>query len=300
MSATPFPDAPDVAAPSGGLLHAIWSLITPPHFTPLVPTAADQAYRQPPLRGIAPLADVYLPKGEGPHPSVVLVHGGGFLIGSRRMKPMRYIAKQFVEAGFAVMVFDYRMIFRGGRMADCVDDVATAMSWWRGQVERYQLDSQRISMMGLSAGATLMLLAASRLPAGMVQRIVSVFGVYDFTYLNGRLAGVMRRWLFQSNDLAVWRRWSPVEATTADAEVLLIHGDRDDMVPIGHAARLAASRQAQGLPVSTVVIGGARHAFFNEARTVAQAERAMQAAIQFLKQPVSHAQMASATRAADI
>jgi acetyl esterase/lipase len=285
MTTTPKLEAPDVAEPSGGLLHALWSLITPPHFTPLVPSAADQTYRAKAGHGIAPLADVYLPEGDGPHPSVVLVHGGGFLIGSRRMKPMRYIAKQYVEAGFAVMVFDYRMIFRGGRIAEIVDDVAAAMTWWREQAERFHLDPQRMAMMGLSAGATLMLLAASRLPVGAVQHLVSVFGVYDFTYLNGKLAGLMRRWLFQTTDLAVWQKWSPVEATTSDADVLLIHGDRDDMVPIGHAVRLAASRQSKGLPVTTVVIEGARHAFFNEERTLAHAEQAIAAAIRFLKAP---------------
>jgi acetyl esterase/lipase len=287
MVATPTtlaPDVtPDVAPPSGGLVHAIWSLLTPPHFVPRQPTAADLRYRTTRSRGIAPLADVYLPDGPGPYPSVVLVHGGGWLIGSRRMKPMRYLVKRLADAGFAVMVFDYRMIFRGGRIEATVDDVQTALTWWHGQAERFNLNPRRIAMMGLSAGATSMLLGASRLQAGLVDRLVSVFGVYDFTYLNGRLAGLLRRWLFRTGDMAVWRQWSPVETATMAAPVQLIHGTVDDMVPIGHAERLATMRQQQGLPVETVVVAGARHGFFNEARTLSHAEQAVDAALDFLK-----------------
>jgi acetyl esterase/lipase len=276
---------PDVAEPSGGLVHAVVSLLTPPHFTPRQPVASALPYRESWPRGIAPLAEVYLPDGPGPHPSVVLVHGGGFLIGSKTMKPMLYLAKKWAEAGFAVMVFDYRMIFRGGRIEAVVDDVATAITWWSEQTERFNLQPDRINLMGLSAGATSMLLAGSRLPAGLVDRMVSVFGVYDFTYLNGQLTKLLRRWLFQSMDRSVWLRWSPVETARMPNPVLLVHGTVDDLVPIGHAARLAAMRTELGLPVETVVIEGARHGFFNEARTQHHADQAVDAAIAFLRQP---------------
>lgn len=286
MIASPAPataeTVPDVAPPSGGLLHAVWSLITPPHFAAPTPAASGLRYRAEAKRGIAPLADVYLPDGAGPHPSVVLVHGGGWLIGSRTMKPMRYLAKRFLEAGYAVMVFDYRMIFRGGRIEATVEDVQAATTWWQQQSDRFNLDPNRIAMLGLSAGATSMLLAASRLPHGVVDRLVSVFGVYDFTYLNGRLAGLLRRWLFRTTDLEVWRKWSPVHTTTMACPVQLIHGTVDDMVPIGHAVRLATMRRDQGLPVEQFDIPGARHAFFNEARTQSQADQAIDAALGFL------------------
>ena len=36
----------------------------------------------------------------------------------------------------------------------------------------------------------------------------------------------------------------------------IIHGDQDDMVPIGHAARLARSREEKGLPSLTVAVMG--------------------------------------------
>ncbi|MBC7545925.1 MAG: alpha/beta hydrolase [Candidatus Sericytochromatia bacterium] len=275
------PTVSGVGAPSGGILPALWSLITPPAFAVRVPTAAGLRYRDERQPGIAPLADVYLPDGNGPHPSVVLVHGGGFVIGSRTMKPMRFLATRLAEAGFAVMVFDYRMILRGGRLPESLNDVQTALSWWQSQAERFHLDQDRINMLGPSAGASLMLLAAETFPANTLRGVISVFGIYDFTFLSGRLVGLMRQLLFRSRDQALWHRHSPVTVARTDTPLLLLHGTADDLVPIGHAECLADMRRQLGLPVETVFFDGVPHAFFNDARQPA-AKQGIAAILAFL------------------
>ena len=268
--------------PSGGLLDGLRGLLSPPHFEPRVPAAAGLVFG-PRHRGIAPLADVYLPDGPGPHPSVVLVHGGGFMIGSRSMKPMRFLATRLAEAGFAAMTFDYRMMFRGGRLGESVSDVATALRWWREQVARFELDPARVTLMGLSAGASLTMLTAAQLPPAALDRVVGVFGVYDFSALQGRRAGLMRRWLFQSDDPETWRQRSPLAVTDkVPHRVLLIHGTGDVMVPVEHSRRLAARRRALGLPVEDVYVAGAPHGFFNTARHQAAADEAVAATLRFL------------------
>ena len=111
------PTSSQQSAPqSRGVLRALWLLATPPAFEPRLPHAEAERFRSRRARGIAPLADVYLPDGPGPHPSVIIVHGGGFVIGSRRMKPVRYLATRLCAAGYAAAALDYRMIFRGGRL----------------------------------------------------------------------------------------------------------------------------------------------------------------------------------------
>jgi len=42
------------------------------------------------------------------------VHGGGFTVGSRAMKPMRLLATACRRAGWASLTFDYRLVPRGG------------------------------------------------------------------------------------------------------------------------------------------------------------------------------------------
>jgi acetyl esterase/lipase len=194
-------------------------------------------YRATPSRGIAPLADVYMPSRPS-GASVVLVHGGGFVIGSRRMRPIRFLSARLAAEGIAVCAVDYRLLFRGGWVGDAVTDVRDALAFWRRDVEARGLDPQRISLVGLSAGATLAFSVAAERDA-RIASVVGCFGLYESRLLVGQRL----------------REQPPVPA-------LLLHGDADRLVPVAQAHRLAARRRAAGLPTELVVYPGARHGFF--------------------------------------
>ena len=225
---------------------------------------AALSYRPTAPRGVVPLVDVYIPDTPGPHPSAVLVHGGAFLIGSRKMKPIRYLATRLVEAGFAVAAVDYRLIFRGGRLEEAVDDVRVAIAWWCDQAERFELDAARISALGFSAGAALLWLATAGSGASL-HRLVSVYGLYDFTWLSGRRAAWLRRKLLRTTDRDVWRARSPMANATCPAPALVIHGTADRMAPFAHAEALARTRDQLGLSTTVRLVNGARHGFLNHA-----------------------------------
>lgn len=266
---------------STGLLQALWSLASPPGFTAREPHIAGERFRAGTGHGIAPLVDVFLPDTAGPHPSVLIVHGGGFVMGSRRMKPVRYLATRLGEAGIAAAAIDYRMIFRGGRLEEALADVDDAANWWAASSSRFCLDPGRIAVAGFSAGATLALLHAAAAPE-RYHRIISFFGVYDFSYLNGRLAGTMRRLLLRSGHPAVWIRESPLARCTMPAPLMLLHGTQDTLVPIEHARRLHAQRTALGLPVTLLEYDGMPHGFLNDA-TLPETRAATDAVIRFLR-----------------
>ena len=156
-------DSQPPAAPSG-VLHALWPLMPPSPVPLLPPTHRGLSYRDGHGRGLPPRVDVYLPETPAPHPSVIIVHGGAFVIGSRTMKPVRYQATRLVEAGFAVAAIDYRLVFRGGRLTEAGDDVRAAQRWWAAQRTRWSLDDHRTAMLGVSAGAALLWLAAASTP----------------------------------------------------------------------------------------------------------------------------------------
>ncbi len=249
------------------LLHALWSL-TGPVEGEIPPTERDVRYRGShgtEARGIAPRYDVFLPKAPSGH-SAVLVHGGGFVIGSKSMKPMRVLASRLVAANIAVCSIDYRMLFRGGGLNEALKDTTAALVHWSERASGYGLDPARISAIGLSAGATLTLLAAAEMDTAQrgLHRVVSCFGLYELDHLSGPLAAALPRLLFGSSDRRLWARRSPRGAAQTQAPTLLLHGTADGLVPHGQAERLAAHRRASGLPTRLVIYPDAPHGFFNQ------------------------------------
>ena len=261
-----------------GIVRSLRSLTTPLAFDPADAAHMDLVYQARAGRGVPPLVDVYLPDGPGPHPSMVLVHGGGWILGNRRMKPMRYLATELVKAGFAVAVGEYRMVFRGGRIGEAVADVASKVGWWFDQAEEYDLDPDAVHMMGLSAGATLMLLAAAEHRDRSFKRLVSVFGVYDFEGMSGGIGSLIKPLLLEGRDP---KSVSPLHIDHLPWPITLMHGTDDALVPHEQAVALRDRRLADGLAVDLLSYEGQPHAFFNDATSAIcqQATRDLLAAL---------------------
>src|SRR5258708_11426364 len=87
--------------------------------------------------------DVAVPKGSGPHPVVVYLHGGGWVAGSS--KSHRKLAMQFAEAGFLTINVDYRLApeppFPAPR-----DDYIFPVKWARDNARRWHLDPSRTAV----------------------------------------------------------------------------------------------------------------------------------------------------------
>lgn len=267
---------------SGGLLHALGLLLGPTRFEAVAPTHAGLRYDDTPRRGIAPLCDVYLPDGAGPHPSVVVVHGGAFVVGSRDMKPVRLVATRLLQAGFAVCAVDYRLLLRGGGLDVQVEDVNRAAAYWRAACARFGCDPDRISMLGFSAGAALMLLHAGR-SAHAYHKLVSIYGVTSFDRIRGRRAALVLRWILGTSDRRAWEERSPLAHATARSPLLVIHGTDDDLVPVHHATRLHQSRVARGLVTELELVEGMRHGWLNDA-SLPETERAIARVLAFLRE----------------
>ena len=228
--------------------------------------------------GFRPLElDLYLPdRAPGPVPTVVHVHGGGWLRGSRR-HPLPALGDGFYEglaaAGIAVAAIDYRLSGEA-RYPAAVDDVRTAVAWVRARLPGYGVSPGPLVLWGDSAGGHLALLAALT-AAGpdnegpgntRVDGVVAWFPVTD-------LAGVHRpgdddpatreaRFLgappARVPDLA--REASPLTHVHAGAPpVLLMHGDSDALVPPDQSIRFAAALADAGGAATLELVPGASH-----------------------------------------
>jgi len=127
-------------------------------------------------------ADVAVPKGAGPHPVVVYLHGGGWVAGSS--KTHTKLAKQCAAAGYLAINVDYRLApehpFPAG-LEDCV----FAIKWAGENARRWNGDAMRLAVGGDSAGgnltaAALLALAAQRYAGPRPRAALLLYGVYDF------------------------------------------------------------------------------------------------------------------------
>jgi acetyl esterase len=135
-------------------------------------------------------ADISVPKGAGPHPIAIYLHGGGWVAGSS--KSHRKLGMQFAEAGYLTLNLDYRLApehpFPAG-----LDDAVFAVRWAHENAKRYNGDAARIVIGGDSAGANLAAAAAleiGRNPGGVkLSALLLLYGLFDLHALMQRGEG---------------------------------------------------------------------------------------------------------------
>ena len=224
--------------------------------------------------------DLYLPaappdsKGR---PLVVWVHGGGWESGSKLGCP----AKQLVGRGYAVASIGYRLSQQAVFPAQ-IEDCKAAIRWLRAHAAEYSIDPSRIGAWGESAGGHLVALLGTtggtrQFDVGgnldkssAVQCVLDWFGPADFlvwgdppvdatsdtaaTPIAHLLGGTIR------THEALARAASPVYFVGKDAAPFLImHGDRDGLVPLQQSRELDAALQKAGVESTLKVLPGAVH-----------------------------------------
>src|SRR5262245_56153586 len=129
-------------------------------------------------------ADVFVPKGKGPFPVLVYLHGGGWVAGSP--KSHRKLGLRFAEAGYLVVNVDYRLAPESPFPAP-FDDCVFAVRWAAENVARYGGDPKRLAIGGDSAGGNLSAAVAAHLAsdssAPKLRAALLIYGAFDFQAL---------------------------------------------------------------------------------------------------------------------
>ncbi|MGD1097091.1 MAG: alpha/beta hydrolase [Bryobacteraceae bacterium] len=111
------------------------------------------------VEGSGLLADLAWPEGKTKLPVVLIVHGGRWRAGSKN--DANYTKQAvFAAAGFFAMNIDYRLINATPAPA-CYQDLFTAIRWLHAHAAEYQLDADRIYLIGNSSGGHEVALAAT-------------------------------------------------------------------------------------------------------------------------------------------
>ncbi len=253
----------------------------------------------------------FLPAGPGPAPGVGLVHG--WESSRDRMLPHA----QFLHAaGFHVLAVDVRGHGRNGPEAlpvtagEFAADAAAAARWLASRPEVAE-----IGLLGHSMGAIGVLVAGAAEPR--VRAVVSVAAPadpYRLTRQTFRLASLpipgLLAWplAWLTTRVVLRPRGHTVSAVSASravravaAPVLLVHGDADRVVPVGHLARLAGIRRAarpDAVTESLVVPGGEHSWLFESADFRAAVARFLAASLGGPLDPDAAARSAAAAHVA--
>lgn len=234
--------------------------------------AADRrlAYGDDPLQ----FGELRLPEGEGPHPVVIVIHGGCWLA-EYDLGYMSGLSDALTGGGVATWSVEYRRVGdAGGGWPGTFEDVAAAADHLELIASEYNLDLDRVAALGHSAGGHLALWLAGRhsleyedpFRGGDPVRlsgVVTLAGIPDLeayaapdgcgaavpALLGGDPGGLPHR----------LRRSSPMVMAPLGVRQKLVTGELDSIVPGSQASTYAEVARRWGDPVDVIEIAGAGH-----------------------------------------
>lgn len=243
--------------------------------------------------------DLYLPaKGENSErlPLVVWVHGGGWKKGTKELFHGQPI---LLRNGFALASVNYRLTPHAPFPAQ-IHDCKAAIRFLRANANQYNLDPNRIGVWGSSAGGHLVaLLGVSDNVRGLegtigttgvssqVQAVCDFFGPTNLftqsqrTEPKGRavkdsaqstIAAFLGGPLNQKTELAELASPS-FHVDADDAPFLIMHGDKDSLVPLQQSTSFRDLMIAAGGQCELQVVSGAGHAFFKDEKYLREVVR---------------------------
>lgn len=207
-------------------------------------------YRIPWGPGEFQFGDLRLPPGPGPHPAVIIIHGG-YWRSAFDLLYAGHMAAALTRRGVATWNIEYRRIGNpGGGYPGTLDDVAGASIHLSKIATVHPLNMGRVVAMGHSAGGQLALWLATSKQGVPLRGAVSLAGVldlkraFDLKLSNTVVADLLGGSPQQYPDR--YKAASPIERLPSGVPTRLIHGEADDVVPMEFAENYEKLAKAKG------------------------------------------------------
>ena len=215
--------------------------------------------------------DAYLPVGAKLRPSVLVIHGGGWRIGSKRQ--LAKYASSLAGRGFNAFAINYRLAPEYKHPAQ-IEDCRDAIRWIKQNSGKYGGDPDRIGALGYSAGAHLasMLAVTGREKNGKdvgTKILVAVGGGTPCEFMSFPPENkTLTYWLGGSRKEVpnAYRDASPLEhLDKGDSPIFFFHGEADFLVGMSGARKMSDKMKKLGIDTHFHVIKDAGHfrAVFN-------------------------------------
>ena len=268
----------DFARPTPGNANAARRGFTPPDDVKVI---RDVVFGKGGSRDLT--MHIVLPKDESDsaRPAYVWIHGGGWQNGNKEGGVRQVLPA--VRDGFVGATIEYRLTGEAPFPAQ-IEDCKCAIRYLRAHAKKYNIDPERIAVGGSSAGGHLVALVGTsggvkdlegkggwQDQSSSVQAVIDLYGPTDFQafvttkgYESHNRDGspeskLLGGGVVTDNPDGI-KRVNPITYIDKDdPPFLIIHGDKDPVVPLGQSQALHAALQKAGVASKLHVIEGASH-----------------------------------------
>jgi acetyl esterase/lipase len=256
------------------------------------------------------------PKNDRPIPVIAYIHGGAWLGGDRAGGHGR-LAGYVASGEYAGVSIGYRLT-REAIWPAQIHDCKAAIRWIRANAKKYNLDPDKIGVMGESAGGHLVAMLGTsggvkdlegdlgphKDVSSRVQCVVDLFGPSDIPAMKdypsnldhdaasspeGKLVGGR---VSDKKDMAVAA--SPVTYVSADdPPFLILHGNKDMVVPYNQSERLSAALKKAKVECYFVTVDGGSHGGFRNPEVQKRERQFFDKHLRGLKATISEEEISS-------
>lgn len=214
------------------------------------------------------------PNGAG----ILWIQSGGWYSTWVDAKIWPAACKPYLDKGYTMFVVRHGSAPRYA-VPDAVADVRRAVRVIRLKAKRFGVDPERLGVFGGSAGGHLSLMLGTTGDDGdpnakdevlrQSSRVAAVVALYPPTDLRGWTTNppaIIKKHPGLKPPLTFAAKLEPdcspiVKVTAKSAPTLLIHGDKDELVPIDHSTKIVPVLEKANVPCKLVTIEGAGHGF---------------------------------------
>jgi alpha-L-fucosidase 2 len=218
--------------------------------------------------GMSLRLDACTPDGDGPFPAAILVHGGAWVRGDRKID-VAPLFKPLSDAGIAWFSISYRLAADPLHFGVAIDDVEAAIRFARDHAAEYRIDPDRIALIGESAGGQLAGMAAlGNAPGTSVKAAVLMYAPTDLVSLLNTASAMLPSSILdrlkgtplESLLLARLAQLSPISKVRQGMPpLLLIHGTADPLVPFEQSRAMCDKMVSVGASCELFPVPGAGH-----------------------------------------
>lgn len=229
-----------------------------------VTVTRDVVYKR--VDGVDLALDVYRPPG-GPHPALILIHGGGWVAGSKDGSTSTGVL--LAESGFVTFIIDYRLAPPGGRWRAPaqIEDSRAAVKWVRAYAHDYGALPESVGALGFSAGAylALMLATTGTEGEGKADAVASMSGPVDLSAVENStdqeeidiVVNYTGCTVEQCPDL--FEELSPISHVDESDSPIFLANSTEELTPVEQATSMEEALREAGVPHELELVSGSTH-----------------------------------------